>query len=294
MLNHDEAQELHECIGQAINRDGDWLVALERAQELAAILVSDTDPANAPPVTPASTAATARSTQAVSPDKHGDDTHPTFAVAGAVRREGTPRTLFQSDLKHSSTIVVSVHTATRKRDLNRDWIHPRHELIEFEMSEVQWGAFVSSMGKGSGVPVTLRRTESQSYIPQLPYEPRMSKNRQEVDDVVGKLFANVKAALDELEELENNKGGVKARREARKKLQGAFMNAGPNARFAVDSLTEAAESVVDQAKADIETHALQAAQRMGIELPVTFSMPEITAKHNPLPMLDEPAAEDQD
>lgn len=46
MLTHDEAQELHQCIGQGIARVGDYLEALDRALELAAILVSDTDPDN--------------------------------------------------------------------------------------------------------------------------------------------------------------------------------------------------------------------------------------------------------
>jgi hypothetical protein len=44
MISHKEAQELHECIGQGLNRTGDYLVALERALELASVMVSDTDP----------------------------------------------------------------------------------------------------------------------------------------------------------------------------------------------------------------------------------------------------------
>ena len=48
MLSHKEAQELHECIGQGIERTGDYLVALDRALELASVLVSDSDPDNEP------------------------------------------------------------------------------------------------------------------------------------------------------------------------------------------------------------------------------------------------------
>lgn len=44
MLSHSQAQELHECITQAAGQSGDHLVALERAQELAAIMVADTAP----------------------------------------------------------------------------------------------------------------------------------------------------------------------------------------------------------------------------------------------------------
>lgn len=61
-----------------------------------------------------------REIEPVSTDPSGDETHPAFGVAGVVRREGTPRALFQSDLMHSSTVVLSVRAATRLRDLNRD------------------------------------------------------------------------------------------------------------------------------------------------------------------------------
>jgi hypothetical protein len=44
VIGHNEAQELHQCIGQGLERQGDYLVALERAQELASVMVSDTDP----------------------------------------------------------------------------------------------------------------------------------------------------------------------------------------------------------------------------------------------------------
>jgi hypothetical protein len=42
MINHSEAQELSQCIGQGIERDGDYMMALERAREIAGVLVSDT------------------------------------------------------------------------------------------------------------------------------------------------------------------------------------------------------------------------------------------------------------
>lgn len=114
----------------------------------------------------------------------GDQSHPAFGVAGVVRREGTPRALFQSDLMHSSTIVPTVQTATRNRELNRDWVHARDDLIEIEMSQTQWGALVASMGRGSGVPVTIRRRETQVNVPALPYQPRTAESRREVQETV--------------------------------------------------------------------------------------------------------------
>lgn len=46
MLSHEEIQEMHLYIGAAIEEAGDWRAGLDRALELAAILVSDTDPDN--------------------------------------------------------------------------------------------------------------------------------------------------------------------------------------------------------------------------------------------------------
>lgn len=44
MISHEQAQTLHQCIGQGIERDGDYLAALDTALELASVIVSDTDP----------------------------------------------------------------------------------------------------------------------------------------------------------------------------------------------------------------------------------------------------------
>lgn len=44
MLKHDEAIELRNCIQQVQAETGDWRVALERALELAGMVVADTAP----------------------------------------------------------------------------------------------------------------------------------------------------------------------------------------------------------------------------------------------------------
>lgn len=210
-------------------------------------------------------------------DANGDQNHPAFAVAVVNTRSGTQRALFQSDLMHSNTVVLSVQTATRKRDLQRDWIHPRRELIEIEMSETQWGALVSSMGRGGGVPVTLRRSENEAFVPTLPYQPRTAENRREVQETVDRLLADAKAAMAALDAAEDSKAGVKERRELRNRLRSTLSNAGGNARFAIDSLAEAAESLVNQAKADIETHIMRASAAHDIRASVAFPTLELEA-----------------
>lgn len=149
------------------------------------------------------------------------------------------------------------------------------------MSETQWGALVSSTGKGSGVPITIRRRENHVTVPSIPYEPRTSVARAEAQSVVARLLEEAKEAMKALDAAEDNKLGVKERRAARGRLRAALSNAASNAQFAVDSLTEATESLVNQAKADIETHVMAAAAGYGIAAPVAFPALELGAAEEP-------------
>ncbi len=196
------------------------------------------------------------------------ETHPAFGVAVVTRGSGTPRSLFQSDLRHNETISLSIHEAERIRDLNHDWVHPGRELVEIEMSLAQWGSLVSSIGIGSGVPVTLRRTEAERFVPEIPYEPRIAVSLAETRGSVDKLLKSIRDAFDELDEAIEGKKGVRAVREAKRLLAAAIANAPTNAAFSVKSLARAAETLASQAKSDIEAHVLAAAQLTGLQAPL--------------------------
>lgn len=187
----------------------------------------------------------------------GDEAHPAFGVAVVTRRSGGGRSLFQSDLLHNETVSLSVRQATRKRDLNHDWVHPGRELVAIEMSLAQWGSLVSSMGLGSGVPVTIRSTECNASLPEIPHQPRTAENLREVREVTDRMYARVKTATAALHAVIYNKKGVKATKEALNVLENAVARAGSDAQFTVDSLVETGEQVVAQARADIEAHVLE-------------------------------------
>ncbi|MYR55240.1 hypothetical protein GTY54_02925 [Streptomyces sp. SID625] len=197
--------------------------------------------------------------------EHGGEIHPAFGVAVVTRRSGGGRSLFQSDLLHNETISLSVREAARKRDLSHDWVHPGRELVEIEMSLAQWGSLVSSMGIGSGVPVTIRSTERDPYVPEIPHQPRTAESLREVREVTDRMYARVKAATATLHEAIHEKKGVRATKEALRALENAVAGAGSNAQFTVDSLVEAGEQVVAQARADIEAHALEVIRLTGTE-----------------------------
>lgn len=191
------------------------------------------------------------------------ETHPAFAVATVSRGHGTSRTLFQSDLQHNETITLRILTANRTRSMHRDRVHPLAQLVEVEMSLAQWGALVSAMGLGSGVPVTLRSRESERIIPDLPYQPRIAESLIETRQSVEHLLADIDATLAELEHAIEARSGVKEIRERLRNLRSKVDNAPANATFAVKSLKEAAETVTAQARADIEAQILAAQYTVG-------------------------------
>ena len=218
----------------------------------------------------------------------GDEIHPAFGVAVVTRRSGGGRSLFQSDLLHNETISLSVHEATRKRDLSHDWVHPGRELVEIEVSLAQWGLLVSSMGLGSGLPVTIRRTEHDPVVPEIPHQPRTAESLREVREVTDRMYARVKAATAVLHEAIHEKKGVRATKEALSALENAVAGAGSNAQFTVDSLVEAGEQVVAQARADIEAHVLEVVRLTGAEPSIETSSFDAPALPGPTTSRGEP------
>lgn len=220
-----------------------------------------------------------RQTQQPTIDERGDEVHPAFGVAVVHRTSGGGSCLFQSDLLHQQTITLSIHEATRKRDLNHDWVHARKELVEIEMSLAQWGSLVSSIGLGSGVPVTIRRTESDPFVPDIPYQPRTAESLTEVKTVVDRMYERVRGHLAVLHTAIHEKQGVRAMKDALRGLENAVAGVGNNASFAVDSLVAAGEHVVSQARADIEAHILEAERLTGTRASIAepaFDSPALT------------------
>lgn len=211
-------------------------------------------------------------------DRGVEETHPAFGVAVVTRGHGGAMSLFQSDVQHQEFITLSIRTAERTRDLNRDWVHPREEIVEVRMSMAQWGALVSSVGLGSGVPVTITSTPDNRMVPGIPFEPRIAASLDEVRGSVGKMLEEARASLADLTEAIEQKKGVVATREALRKHTNKLAQAEGNAEFAVTSLTEAAEDVVNQARVDIESHILAAHQQTGLASPII--PPTLTLEEN--------------
>lgn len=67
---------------------------------------------------------------------------------------------------HADTIAMTLYHADITRRLHSDSIHGSERIVEVEMSYSQFAGAITSMNMGSRVPVTIRWTEKDGYIPE--------------------------------------------------------------------------------------------------------------------------------
>jgi hypothetical protein len=208
-------------------------------------------------------------------DESGVESHPGFGKIGASRCQagGPGITLFDSDIRHSHTVRVRISGATRRRDLNHDWIYSSGGIVEVELSEAQWASFVSSMNVGDGVPCSIRAIQGQ-MVPGFPHSPRLAQSMQETQGAAQRAFERIQEAMAAVDALDP-KAPVKERREALNWLRSSIANAVPNVTFATKSLIEQTEDVVTKARADVEAFVVTKARQLGLDV-------EAVAGGNPL------------
>lgn len=216
-------------------------------------------------------------------DEHGAEVHPAYGMISVHRVTGGSGVLFDSDIRHSETVVLSVKRASRKRDLNRDWIHPSSKLVdelcEVQMSLAQWASLVSSFNT-MGVSCTIRSTMNEHDVPGLEFDSRLAVSAAEVRGAAKRAMAEVEAALGTVE--------AKPTKANLRTLRARIENLPANLKFAADSLTEHTENVVQKARADVEAMIDSRARQLGMD-------PAAVMIGSPFdPAAELPSAEDDD
>lgn len=189
-------------------------------------------------------------------------THPAFGVIGASRVNGQAY-LFGSDFSHHGYVMIRVYEADLKRDLAHDWIHPKslRPLIEVQLSESQWAAFVSTLNMGDGVPCTIDSVGGVDR-PALPAPPR--RDDQFNRELVERLARAEQAVKDLGAAIGATSLSGKAKDELRGKLLAVSNNLTPNVEFVAKSFGKHVERTIDRAKTEVNAYLTQAVMRAGI------------------------------
>lgn len=209
-------------------------------------------------------------------DEDGNETHESWLLIRANHVNGTAR-LFDSEITHRRFIQVTVTRCTRKRDINRDWLHGEVQpIIEINMSEAQWGAFVSSFGNGGGVPATLSHFNG-SQVPRVAeHDSRLSLSHKEVKNAASKAVAELQAAHAAVDEAFERGAGKKEMRDLLRNLRIKTENLPANMEYTAKSMSEHVENVVVKARADVEGMVIHAIQNgVGLNSGDFPSLPEL-------------------
>lgn len=223
-------------------------------------------------------------------DDYEHEEHDSFGMIGFSRVTHSPgrNLLFGSHLdRHHETIVMRVKTAERSHGLSHDWHHGRRELIEVEMSPMQFAQLLTSMNFGDGVPCTIRFLTGKGHIDPVPetHLPEQVKILQNVKREAQEMVASMDERRQRLQEILSQKTIKKSDREEIAVLSEAiFRWAEEHVPFAFKSFEESAEKVVTAAKAQVEEFALGALMKAGLEkLRERFALPDNFAAPRELP-----------
>ena len=114
---------------------------------------------------------------------------------------GSPQDLFGTEVKTDHPITVRICHAEETRDLCRDWFFPRKEIIEVDLSPIQWAELLTS-GNTNGVPCTIRRINGEimskpdaSEIKEH-YNKEITEHFDAFDDAFKKVADVLKAQID--------------------------------------------------------------------------------------------------
>lgn len=72
--------------------------------------------------------------------------------------------MFGSDVKTDSPITIRISQASVCRKLNKNWYHAGREIVEIDMTPVQWAEFLTS-GNTEGVPCTITHANGKKMSP---------------------------------------------------------------------------------------------------------------------------------
>lgn len=192
-------------------------------------------------------------------------------------------TMFGSELEQQVQITMEISRASISRRLSHEHINTDDTIAVLAFTPGQWAQMVSSIGDGSGTPVTLlqapKRGTPADFMPGLVQDSLVAKHAEgmlEMGRRTGEQVAKVQKALDRFLEPGAKAPSKKEIHELRMQLIHAGEHMASNMKFAQDRFTENMDSAVTDAKITIETFMGVTMMHRGMEnLQAMAKMPNL-------------------
>lgn len=209
--------------------------------------------------------------------------HPAFGVLTLNRVQSTPRMLFGSNVQHQNYIALRLYKARHilNQDLQTEMVMQDKMIADFSMSEVQLSQLLFGADRGGGVPVTLETVTDGKWVDTkagtLPVTSTAADYTEELAKDLLKLKQGVKKVSEKLGAMERG-GAIKKSdlKDVISDFNKVDMEISSNMEFLFKQFEEKMESVVMQAKGEIEAHFKNRITALGLD----------AATKNPVKMLE--------
>lgn len=198
--------------------------------------------------------------------------HPAFGALTLNRVQSTPRMLFGSNVLHQNYIALRLYKAhhSLNQDLQTESIVQDNLIADFSLSEVQLSQLLFGADRGAGVPVTLETITEGKWVDtkadSIPVTSKAADYLEEFKKDLVKLKKGVNAVSAKLGEMERG-GAVKKSdlKEVRAEFHKVEMEISSNMEFLFKQFEEKMESVVMEAKGEIEAHFKNKITALGLD-----------------------------
>ena len=188
--------------------------------------------------------------------------HESFGMIRAGRvTSGRGSYMFESNVKHSTYIELTITRAEQVEDYGSTSVFPREELIRVSMSPVQWASLLTNMNS-MGTPCTIERVLGKS---QEPFELEEDKpatafriGKEYLENAATKgLLTNIRKYIEELKITKKHKEALEAM------TRSLDTNLKSNAEFYLNQFIKAAEETVQESIAEAEASRAFIMEKLG-------------------------------
>ena len=198
--------------------------------------------------------------------------HPAYGTIEVSHPMGGSDVYFGSRVEHQSRVCVTISTGSLKRDLSNDWIHSEKLLLELELTDAQWAQFVSSHS-GRATPCTFRHypkgalENGLEIVPGIAGDPDARPSfSEEMRKTLRKEVADLRDAVKRMDAmLESGKLGKKELQDIRNNVAWGAERVASNGGFVAEQFTEHMETVVSDARIEIEATMRNTIQTIGLD-----------------------------
>ncbi len=190
-------------------------------------------------------------------------THPAYGVIGVSRVQGSPGTLFGSEVKQTTSFIqITLSAAEEDWHLSQSWIHGRQPLVSVNMSHGQFAEMITTLNVGNGVPCTIRHLPGEE-LPHIADDSTVHEQiKADVKDTANEAVDLLKELQAAISEAKLPKGVQNRLLELARQAAARLDNSLP---FVLDQYAEALDTMKARAATEVDAMLTGAIHRAGLD-----------------------------